>query len=623
MTKKQKSERQNAEGMQPEIWAVTSVYMEALDCPRALTVYLLCKYGEWMQVAQLKATPKEYQLHADYHLAALATDWLRKWPDLPVKVDRETATKDSWYQSEEECCLTNQRLALLTEGHHSGPSSEGKRMLNLLLDVAADFIRDVLGPCPKDLTPAFGPGATMSDPVTNTTVLDKVTSRPTVTSSALCLLPLWQDTAWARALTRSDGYYKSAGRLKIVEGNSFFMVNKTALVNRACAKGPSMNVAYQLPVGRKIRERLHTALGLDLVNGQERHQKLAKIGSLSGAYATVDSERASDTQAKYLVYRLYKEADAWYDLLDTLREPSTYIDGRWVPLEKFSAMGNGYTFELETLTFLALAYAAAWAYCLEGTPVGPSGLTSALDLIRNGDISVYGDDVIVPTELADDVLSLFKQCGFTVNLQKTYVDGEFRESCGGDYFRGQCVNTAKLSDSVMQPSDYFSIHNLLKKRFVDEYPCKPNAHKVLSEVKNHLPRRLRSMYGPTFLGDTVLHGWYGPHVRTAARTVVNLDHTISTDGNQWVASIEVLTPRVLYACIDDYSSSAQLANLLYSRRSEAPARRPTRTVKYQVTRYEGDYHIFFADSVPKAPWWLAQSPYARQLGILPSGHYVG
>jgi len=607
------SERPKAEGMQPEIWAVTEDYLQSLSCPRALTVYMLCKYGEWMQVASLKAKPKDYRFSADYHKAALATDWLRKWPDLPVKVDRVAAAKESWLQSEKECMITN---IFLRDGRLNCPT------INLLLDVAGSFFCDVLGPCPMDLSPRFGPGTTESDPASHTTVLDKVSSRLTLTQGASFLLPLWSETAWARALTKSDGYYKSNARPRIVEGNSFFTVPKTALIDRACAKGPSVNIAYQLALGQELRQRLLCVLGLDLVNGQRHHQRLAQIGSATGEYATIDSERASDTQAYHLIKRLCSRNPLWWDLLDSLREPSTRVDGKWIHLHKFSAMGNGFTFELETLTFLSLAYAAAWVKCLDGEPVGPHGQSTALDLIKLGDISVYGDDVIVPTEIGPDVAKIFEVCGFTVNLQKFYFDGEFRESCGGDYFRGQCVNTVKLSDSFEQPADYFSMHNLLKKRFVDEYPNVRT--RVLTVVKDQIPRRFRNMYGPDYLGDRVLHGWYGPQLtEVRGRLVKGADGELVRDSNQWVSSIEVLTPQVFYAEPEAYAPLAQLANLLYSYKSQGPARRPTTKLKYTVTRHVDDYHVIFMEQAPRAPAWLAKSPYARQFGIHPNGTYVG
>ena len=593
----------------PEIRVLSEVYFASLDCPRSLTAALLLRYGEYDQVASLKAKPDDYANAADFHRAACASDWLRKYPGLPVKVDPEAAAKKSWYQSEQECRDQN-RSALV------GLTDD----LRLLLDVASDFVKETLGACPLDLCPRFGPGATASDPARYTTVLDKVSSRPTITKECKALLPLWEGTAWERSHILSDGYKKATYEAETVEGNTFFTVPKTALTHRGCAKGPSINVGYQLAVGRVIRDRFHSSLGLDLANGQQRHSELARKGSLTGCYATIDSERASDTMSYSIVRLLLQKSGFWFELLKTLREPKTKIDGVWVPLEKFSAMGNGYTFELETLVFLSLCYSVAWLHGLGDYPDSFAG-ESAESLIRNGHISVYGDDVVVPSFMAEDTMAVLKAFGFTVNLKKSYFKGEFRESCGGDYFRGIDVKTPKLEKEPSEPADWFSIHNLVKSRFVDQYPCLDS--RVLNVIKNQLPRQYRSMYGPTFLGDRVLHGWYGPHVRVKARLVRNSDGSLSPDGNQWVASLKTLRPKLDAARFRHYEPLAQLAYFLYTFTSQEPMRRPTSTLRYEVTYWEGDYHIAFADYVPRAPSWLARSRFARYFGINPDGSYVG
>lgn len=607
------TKRQSRTQLSPDVYSVTEVYLESLDCPRSLTVLILMRHGEWDQVANLKATPKDYPNAALYHRAACATDWLRKYPDLPVKVDKEKAAKESWYQSEGECEMFSVRNVLIWNG------SARQRELKFLWEVAADFIADVLGPCPLDLTPRFGPGATASDPSSAVSVLDKVSSRPTLTEDAKPFLALWQGTAWERSHIDSYGHKKRSYEPMVVEGNTFFTVNKTALTMRGCAKAPSINVSYQLAVGREIRSRLKRKLSLDLASGQARHGELAKAGSQFGLIATIDSERASDCQSIRLIKGLFNKAGFWYDLLESLREPKTFIDGKWVTLNKWSAMGNGYTFELETLVFLSLCYAVAWVHGINDD--GPINPVSALDLVRGGDISVYGDDIIVPGHLANDTIRLLEASGFTVNKSKSYTDGPFRESCGSDFYNGIGVNTPKLKKSIEGPADWFSIHNALKKRYVDQYPNDKNASRVLVEVRNQLPRNLRAMYGPNYLGDRVLHGWFGPQVKARARVVGEIvgpmlpgEQRLLTDANQWVGTLLTLAPDVVKADIESYDSAAQLAYLLYTQSSDAPVRRPLRGVKYKVVQHEDDYYVIFANQDPRKSF-LAGSPYKRFFGI--------
>jgi len=74
-------------------------------------------------------------------------------------------------------------------------------------------------------------------------------------------------------------------------------------------------------------------------------------------------------------------------------------------------MGNGFTFPLETLIFWALTRAVC-------------GSTAT--------VSAYGDDIICPSDRAEDVIAVLTEVGFSVNLEKSFWNGPFRESCGSD-----------------------------------------------------------------------------------------------------------------------------------------------------------------------------------------------
>jgi hypothetical protein len=91
------------------------------------------------------------------------------------------------------------------------------------------------------------------------------------------------------------------------------------------------------------------------------------------------------------------------------------VDGESFMLEKFSSMGNGYTFELESTIFAGCVFAC----------VPPS---------RWDDCSVYGDDLIVPQKYADRLVDCLETFGFKVNHKKSCLAGRFFESCGTDWF---------------------------------------------------------------------------------------------------------------------------------------------------------------------------------------------
>jgi len=225
--------------------------------------------------------------------------------------------------------------------------------------------------------------------------------------------------------------------------------------------------------------------------GQTLHQSMAREASRSGSHATIDLEAASDS-ISYELVRFLLPRD-WFELLDSLRSPFTLVRGKWVKLEKFSSMGNGYTFELETLIFAALAKACG------GVDLG-------------SDFSVFGDDIIIPTEFASDLVSVLKFCGFSLNEKKSYLSGSFRESCGGDFFDGASVRAHNLENDPCNPEDWISLANGLRRLgssdpgcdFRDSYP-----HTAWMRCLDALPSHIRRLRGPSQLGDLVINDEFG------------------------------------------------------------------------------------------------------------------
>jgi hypothetical protein len=62
----------------------------------------------------------------------------------------------------------------------------------------------------------------------------------------------------------------------------------------------------------------------------------------------------------------------------------------------------------------------------------------------HGRVRIFGDDIIVPKEYARSVSESLELFGLKVNRHKSFWNGNFRESCGKDYFRGRDVTTVKV-----------------------------------------------------------------------------------------------------------------------------------------------------------------------------------
>lgn len=223
--------------------------------------------------------------------------------------------------------------------------------------------------------------------------------------------------------------HDAARCITIARGNHVGCVPKDETKNRTIAYEPAWNMFFQLAVGTYLKQRLYDVAGVDLTN-QLTNQELAMDGSMHGMLATIDFKNASNTMYFKTVANLLPPE--WLDFLDSIRSREGFMPDtqEWVTYEMFSSMGNGFTFELESLIFWAVAQAT----------IRVTG--------SKGDASVFGDDLIVPSAVAETVIVNLNDCGFTVNADKTFLKGPFRESCGKHYYRGNDVSYFQIKEPV-------------------------------------------------------------------------------------------------------------------------------------------------------------------------------
>jgi len=468
-------------------------FWEDLDTPMSLKCFLLFKNREWDQLALCAADPRQYLSSERYWLDASASCLLRKLSSLPTTFDRRKAAVENFWKAEGRCYRSNERFSPLLYGGNLADDGGGR--LAEYFSRVRKKIASILGPVPNILDGRFGPGSTFVDRGRLTTIPDKLSSVPAFTPGAWVFLQQWSKTLWASA-QRASGQVPQS-----VRGNRFLTVPKDCRKDRGICVEPSLNVFYQLGFGRVIRDRLKR-WGLDLNKGQDKHRLSAMAASTEGSSCTLDLSNASDTICYNLVKLLLPPS--WFHQLDSLRSEFTLIDGKWTKLEKFSSMGNGFTFELETLIFSSLIS------CLNE------------DWVPGRDFLVFGDDIIVPSPWSRAVISCLEYSGFEINEEKSFVDSEFRESCGGDFFKGVDVRPFYLKDSPDEPQQLISFANGLR-RSAGSWPGRSYAiYRARREVLAGLPLAIRRCRGPSDLGDVVVHDdpeWWQTRRRHGIRYV--------------------------------------------------------------------------------------------------------
>lgn len=375
--------------------------------------------------------------HGEYLRKEVLSKYLDEDGAYPAPIRRERAIA-KWRACEDINRFTNDMLFSPPEIEISGVST------SKFISYVAETIEDCIGATvPIDaLIGGFSGGASTSRSRTESHPALKYTGQADITAAALSWFNL--------AMCECPGWDRSDLHLNIVEGNVMFTVPKKTDIDRVACKEPDINMWLQKGVGNYFRNRLKRK-GINL-NDQSRNRKFAHQGSVSREIATLDLSSASDSVTMGLCELVLPYL--WFDLLSDLRSPYTIIDGDKHENEMMSSMGNGFTFELESLIFWAITKTCSYLYGIKGP------------------VSVYGDDIICPTDSAPLVMKWLEYFGFTVNTEKSFYtkESEFRESCGGHYHDGKDISPFYLRKPVKRVTDLINILNKMRKWAVQVDP---------------------------------------------------------------------------------------------------------------------------------------------------------
>lgn len=401
----------------------------------------------------------------------------QKRDDIDIGIDKEATALAKFIESEQTCKAANRRI---TQSRRSGTSPN----VASVLFTAQRKIAKILGDLPDlaSLQFAFGPGANVN--VRKTTSLRwKLSAKPACSANmASSVCDVLAELPAYTSLHGCESKDSWIVDVDVIAGELMF-VPKNAKTHRSIIVEPSLNSLVQKGFGSYLKDQLLRA-GVNLYD-QSINRRRARIGSINGMYSTIDLSSASDTISKELIAELLPLD--WYIALSSYRTSSVVHkkSGLEFELEKFSSMGNGFTFELESLIF----YALTWASC-HVAGVKP-------------DITVYGDDIICPPDVIPILTEVFDFCGFSINHGKSYSVGPFRESCGADFYHGVNVRPFYQKTSWSYAT-LTAFHNFL---------VNSDWSLICPEVIEYLLSNIDSSfhnYGPSGFGDGHLVGEFVP-----------------------------------------------------------------------------------------------------------------
>lgn len=251
-------------------------------------------------------------------------------------------------------------------------------------------------------------------------------------------------THYSAEVTRDKRY-----GYRVVAGNRLSFVPKTSEISRSICTEPTLNMFFQKGIGFVLEKMLRKRFKINLSTQPELNRQLARRGSTDGSFGTIDLQSASDSISLKMLEQVLPEELLGY--LKFARSPSVvYPDGTLNELYMVSSMGNGFTFPLQTLLFSTIVVS-----CYRMLGIQPSyGSTGPENW------AVFGDDIIVRKDSYDFVVRALQLFGFVVNDNKSFNSGHFRESCGGDYFRGHNIRGV-YCQSLKTSADIYSVVNRL------------------------------------------------------------------------------------------------------------------------------------------------------------------
>jgi hypothetical protein len=278
---------------------------------------------------------------------------------------------------------------------------------------------------------------------------------------------------------------------------------------------------------------------------QTINKRLARESSVHQDLATLDLKDASDRVRWDVVQHLFPRE--WVNAFDACRTRYVTVGKDTVgPLRKFAPMGSAVCFPVEALVFWAL---------LKGK--------------FNVDVWVYGDDIILPTKHAERAIAYLEELDLLVNKQKSCYRSPFRESCGGDFYKGHDVGYVKVRKVV----DNTVASHIAQCQFVNE---------------------LTQRYTPALTTKFREHcdQLYGPHLRALWEYPNGYVHDV-VDGNE----ISIATPFTLI------SDTVTLNSVFFKKRYDVDLQQHELLVPTIVTKE----HV----SSSSSPWRELHRRYAQ------------
>ncbi len=458
---------------------------------------------------------------------------------LPYDVDQEQAVLDQFIQTESDIQAYSEKFAWMANYLDTHPMDYTpikevyyrrivRRARILLQRVFASFDH-------RDIYPRHGPGAVSTR--------ERLWTKYRWTSISPRIIDSYPlDAYFYASLGHVCDAQQEIQSLELKENSAkVLLVPKDSRGPRLISCEPLDFQWIQQGLGRAMSKHVEQhPLTRDSVRftDQQPNQFAALMGSLTGSYATLDLNEASDRVSVGLVRLLFPQP--LQEALLNCRSQSTVLpDGKILKLTKFAPMGSALCFPVLALT--------TWAILAAGAP----------DAQTRKSLYVYGDDVIVPTVHTADAIKQLEAFGLKVNRSKSCISGFFRESCGMDAYKGVSVTPVRFRtvwSSSRCPDVYTSwiayANQLYDRHYFNTYET---VVRMLLDVYREIPDASMNLSCPSLVEVPEVHR---PKRRRVNRNLQKLQYLVydvrSRPIKQYMTGWRMLLRYFAEACASDH-----------------------------------------------------------------------
>jgi len=318
--------------------------------------------------------------------------------------------------------------------------------------------------------------------------------------------------------TLQDGASRSSARL--------ISVPKNSSSRRTITVEPYIGQFIQQGLNTLLRDSINECRVLRnclALTDQSKNQYLALEGSRYDNWATIDLKSASDLLSVSLVKSVFRHQPPFLELMMDCR--STHVETKGKPLlalGKFAGMGNALTFPVQSICFAVVCIAAILDS--DGTSATYWNVRRASRRIR-----VYGDDIIIQRRYAHQCVAWLEDVGLKVNARKSFLIGNFKESCGVEAFRGVDItplyikhrpDQTKADPSVIAGFVSLSNHMWMEGLYEASTWLKNEVERLLGRALPLVSRDSGSLGWHSRLDAMTAHKWCRNTHRFLTRTLV-------------------------------------------------------------------------------------------------------